>query len=53
MNSNETQSVTISSSVYQPMPVILNSVNQSDYGVGSQDVTYTFNISFSYIPRDP
>jgi len=35
------------------MPVIVNSVFQSDYGVGSQDVTYIFNVSFSYIPKDP
>ncbi len=35
------------------MPVIINSVNQSDYGVGSYGVTYTFNISFTYIPPNP
>jgi hypothetical protein len=34
-NMNETQTISISSSVYMPMPVIVNSVYQSDYGVGS------------------
>jgi hypothetical protein len=35
------------------MPVTVNSVTQSDFGVGTQDVTYVFNVSFSYIPKDP
>ena len=50
---NETQSISVSSSVYIPMPVLVNSVNQSDYGVGSEQVQYQFNISFSYLPKDP
>ena len=53
VNSNETQSVSISASAYLPMPVTVNSITQSDFGVGSQDVTYTMNVSFSYIPKDP
>jgi hypothetical protein len=53
VNSNETQSVSISASAYLPMPVTVNSITQSDFGVGSQDVTYTMNLSFAYIPRDP
>lgn len=52
-NSNETQTVSLSSSIYMPMPVTVNSVTQSDYGVGSNEVTYTFNVSFSYIPTNP
>jgi len=35
------------------MPIIVNSISQSDFGVGSQDVTYTINVSFSYVPKDP
>lgn len=35
------------------MPVTVNSITQSDFGVGSQDVTYTMNVSFSYVPKDP
>lgn len=35
------------------MPVIVNSVTQSDYGVGTNNVTYTFNVSFTYIPPNP
>jgi hypothetical protein len=53
VNSNETQTVSISASAYLPMPVTVNSITQSDFGVGSQDVTYTMNVSFGYIPRDP
>ena len=36
-----------------PMPVVVNSVTQSDYGVGSEQVQYQFNVSFSYVPKDP
>lgn len=36
-----------------PMPVTVNSVTQSDFGVGSNEVTYTFNVSFSYVPTNP
>lgn len=36
-----------------PMPVTVNSVTQSDFGVGSNEVTYTLNVSFSYIPTNP
>ena len=53
VNSNETQTVSISASAYLPMPVTVNSITQSDFGVGSQDVTYIMNVSFSYVPKDP
>jgi hypothetical protein len=35
------------------MPVTVNSVIQSDYGVGTYDVAYKFNVSFSYVPSNP
>ena len=35
------------------MPITVNSVLQSDYGVGTQEVIYTFNLSFTYVPKDP
>lgn len=50
---NETQGISVSSTVYLPMPVIINSISQSDFGVGSLNVSYTFNLSFSYIPSNP
>jgi hypothetical protein len=44
--------VVISSDSYQSMPIIVNSVSQSDYGVGSSPVTYGFNFSLSYISKN-
>ncbi len=35
------------------MPIIVNSITQSDYGVGTYDVAYKLNVSFSYIPSNP
>ncbi len=52
-SNNETSNVVISSSIYQSMPIILNSFKQSDYGVGSNNVEYDFNLSFSYYPKNP
>ncbi len=43
----------MSSSAYTVMPIIVNSITQSNYGVGSQDVTYWLNLSFSYVPKNP
>lgn len=51
--SNSTQLISLSSSIYTPMGVMVNSVTQSDYGVGTYDVMYRFNVSFSYIPSNP
>jgi hypothetical protein len=52
-SSNETSNVTISSNIYQSMPIIVNSFQQSDYGVGTNNVEYTFNLSFQYYPDNP
>jgi hypothetical protein len=52
-NINSTHSVIVSSTNYQPMPIIVNSLSQSDQGVGTNDVTYVFNVSFSYVPKNP
>jgi hypothetical protein len=42
----------IPSSNYQPMSMIINSITQSDYGVGYTPVTYNFNISLYYISQN-
>jgi hypothetical protein len=44
--------VTIPPNNYVPMPIIVNSVSQSDDGVGSTPVTYTLNISLLYISQN-
>ena len=43
----------ISASYYTPMSITLNSMSQSNYGVGNQDVTYTFNLSLPMTPVNP
>lgn len=35
------------------MPITLNSMKQSNYGVGNTDVSYTFNFSISMTPTNP
>lgn len=44
--------MTISSNNYKAMPIILNSITQSDYGVGDTPVTFTFNCSVHYIVKN-
>lgn len=45
---------TISSLIYAPNSIIVNGFTQSNYGVGSTNVTYTFNISLGkFIPAQP
>ena len=51
--SDENYNVTISRNIYEPMPVTINSFTQSDHGVGTTDVTYTFNLSMAFIPKNP
>lgn len=50
---NENIIWTISNSYYTPMAITLNSMSQSNYGVGNQDVTYTFNLSLPMTPANP
>jgi hypothetical protein len=45
--------VVISRDIYKPMPITINSFNQSDYGVGITNVTYIFNLSLAFIPKNP
>lgn len=45
-------STNISSNTYVPMPMTVNKLTQSDYGVGYTPVSYTFNISLSYISKN-
>lgn len=52
LSANYNFSVIILSSNYQPMPMIVNHVKQTDYGVGFTPATYEFNISLSYISKD-
>lgn len=42
----------IPGSTYQPMPVTINKINQSDYGVGFTPATYTFNLSLPYVSKN-
>ncbi len=35
------------------MAITLNSMSQSNYGVGNRDVTYTFNLSLPMTPANP
>ena len=44
---------TILASSYTPMAITLNSMSQSNYGVGNRDVTYTFNLSLPMTPANP
>jgi hypothetical protein len=52
-SNNETSNVIIPSNIYQAMPITINSFKQSDYGVGTNNVSYTFNLSFPYYPTNP
>jgi hypothetical protein len=47
-----TFSVIIPPNTYQTMPININSIKQSDYGVGYTPVSYAFNISLSYISKN-
>jgi hypothetical protein len=47
-----TYPVVIPAESYQPMPVTVNSIWQSDYGVGSISVTYELNFSLSYFSKN-
>lgn len=44
---------TIPASYYTPLSITLNSMNQSNYGVGNTGVTYTFNLSLPMTPNNP
>jgi hypothetical protein len=44
--------VVIPSTQYSPMPIIINNLTQSDYGVGYTPVTYTLNVSLFYISKN-
>ncbi len=35
------------------MKIIVNSISQSDYGVGNTDTIYTLNLSLPYITKFP
>ena len=50
---SESHTVTIPYSAYIPMSIQVNSLTQSDYGVGKIPVTYAMNVSLSYISADP
>lgn len=45
-------SLGIPSNTYTPMPMTINKLTQSDYGVGNTPVSYTFNISLMYISKN-
>lgn len=49
----ENLSYNIPSSKYTPLSMTLNSMQQSNYGVGNTDVTYTFNLSIPMTPTNP
>lgn len=49
---NYNYSIIVSSGNYQPMSMIINSLTQSDYGVGYTPVSYSFNISLNYISKN-
>lgn len=49
----ENLSWTIPGSYYTPLPIVLNSMSQSNYGVGNTGVTYTFNLSLPMTPSNP
>lgn len=44
---------TIAQSYYTPMAITLNSISQSNYGVGNPNVIYTFNLSLPMTPPNP
>lgn len=44
---------TIAMQLYSALPLIINSVTQSDYSVGAVNVSYAFNFSLPYIPNNP
>ena len=44
---------TIAQSYYTPMAITLNSISQSNYGVGNPNVNYTFNLSLPMTPANP
>ena len=43
----------ILASTYTPLSMTLNSMSQSNYGVGNTNVTYTFNLSIPMTPTNP
>ena len=45
-------SIIIPANTYQTMSMNVNSIKQSDYGVGYTPVSYTFNISLLYISKN-
>lgn len=49
----ESLSWTISASYYTPQPIVLNSMSQSNYGVGNTGVTYTFNLTLPMTSSNP
>ena len=49
---SESYTVTVLNMFYQPMPITVNSFSQSEYGVGSTPVSYTFNLSLHYISEN-
>lgn len=49
----ESLSSTVPASQYTPLPLTLNSMTQSNYGVGNTEVTYTFNLTLPMTPDNP
>ncbi len=49
----ELHNVVIPADSYTPLSVQINSLAQSEYGVGDRDVSYFFNLSLPLIPQNP
>lgn len=49
----ETYNIVIPFSAFSPMRIAINSLNQSDYGVGTYPVTYVINVTLPYISVNP
>ena len=54
-NNSYTESLSwnISSTRYTPQAISVNKMTQSNYGVGNNNVTYTFNLSLPMTPQNP
>lgn len=50
---SESLSWNIDSSYYSPLSIVVNSMTQSNYGVGNTNVTYTFNLTLPMTPENP
>lgn len=50
---SESLSWVIDSSYYTPLSIVVNSMTQSNYGVGNTNVIYVFNLTLPMTPENP